>query len=88
MEKLKMQNNNLSNNIDKIRELFPNVVVTTAKGEQIDFDALRQEFSDVILSDNKEKFQLTWPGKKESIVIANTPSYPSFSYSSGIPSAI
>ena len=44
MEKLKMQNNNLSNNIDKIRELFPNVVVTTAKGEHIDFDALRQEF--------------------------------------------
>lgn len=73
MEKLKMQNNNLSNNIEKIKEIFPNVVVTTSEGEQVDFEALKQEFSDVILSDNKEKFQLTWPGKRESIVIANTP---------------
>ena len=65
-------------NIEKIAELFPNVV-TEIKDENgnitkaIDFELLKQELSDEIVEGNKERYQLTWPGKKEAIVTANTP---------------
>ena len=61
-------------NIEKICELFPNVIVESANGKTIDFDLLKQELSKEIVDGVKEKYQLTWPGKKEAIVNANTPS--------------
>ena len=61
-------------NIEKIGDLFPNVIVESDKGKSIDFNLLKQELSKVIVDDSKEKYQLTWPGKKESIINANTPS--------------
>ncbi|MFW5649375.1 MAG: site-specific DNA-methyltransferase, partial [Candidatus Alkaliphilus sp. MAG34] len=79
MEKLKMKSKGLINeNIEKIGELFPNVITETKdeKGnivKSIDFELLQQELSDEIIEGNKERYQLTWPGKKEAIVIANTP---------------
>ena len=74
MNKLDMKSENIvDDNIEYIREKFPNVVVESEKGYAIDFNALKQELSDVIVDEVKEKYQLTWPGKKESIVTANTP---------------
>lgn len=74
MNKLDMKSENIvDDNIEYIREKFPNVVVESEKGYAIDFNALKQELSDVIVDETKEKYQLTWPGKKESIVTANTP---------------
>ena len=61
-------------NIEKIGDLFPNVIVESDKGKSIDFNLLKQELSKFIVDDSKEKYQLTWPGKKESIINANTPS--------------
>lgn len=79
MDKLKMKSRDLTKeNIEKIAELFPNVV-TEIKDEKgnvtkaIDFELLQQELSDEIVEGNKERYQLTWPGKKEAIVTANTP---------------
>ncbi len=79
MDKLKMESKDLTKeNIEKIGELFPNVI-TEVKDEKgnitkvIDFELLQQELSDEIVEGNKERYQLTWPGKKEAIVIANTP---------------
>lgn len=60
-------------NIEKIGELFPNVIKESPDGLAIDFDVLKQELSGVVIDGNKEKYQLTWPGKKEAIVNANTP---------------
>lgn len=57
------------NNISKISELFPNCI---SEGK-IDFDMLKQELSKDIIEDGKEKYQLTWVGKKEAIVNANSP---------------
>ncbi len=75
MNKLDMKTVNIMNeNIGKIGELFPNVIVESENGKTIDFDLLRQELSDEIVDGVKEKYQLTWPGKKESIINANTPS--------------
>ena len=60
-------------NIEKIGNLFPDVVVESKNGKAIDFDLLKQELSKDIVEGNKEKYQLTWPGKKEAILTANTP---------------
>ena len=56
----------------KIREILPNCVTETENGLKIDYDALKQELSSDIVEENKEKYQLTWPGKKEAILTANT----------------
>ena len=49
-------------NIDKIKELFPNVV-TEGK---IDFEVLKTLLGGEI-DDNKEKYQFTWKGKSDAI---------------------
>lgn len=75
MNKLDMQSVDMTNeNIEKIGNLFPNVIVESENGKSIDFDLLKQELSKSIVEGNKEKYQLTWPGKKEATLIANTPS--------------
>ena len=75
MNKLDMESKDIVNeNIQKISELFPNVIVESNDGKVIDFDLLKQELSKDIVEGIKEKYQLTWPGKKEAIVNANTPS--------------
>ncbi len=79
MEKLDLTTPNFTNdNIAKLAELFPNCVTekTGDKGEivyAIDFDALRQEFSDTIVEGSQERYSLNWPGKREALVTANTP---------------
>ena len=75
MNKLDMESKNIVNeNIQKISELFPNVIVESDTGKTIDFELLKQELSKDIVEGVKEKYQITWPGKKEAIVTANTPS--------------
>src|SRR5690606_14482279 len=78
MNKLTMKSVDLTQvNIDKIAELFPNVI-TEARDEQgkikraVDFDLLKQELSNVLIEGDKERYQLTWPGKKEAILTANS----------------
>ena len=74
MDKLDMKSENIvDDNIKYIKEKFPNVVVGSENGYAIDFSALKQELSNVIVDETKEKYQLVWPGKKEAIVTANTP---------------
>ena len=68
MDKLDMESYDIvSNNIEKIMELFPNAVLEG----KIDFDILKQELSNYLVDEKKEKYQITWPGKKESILNAN-----------------
>ena len=56
-------------NIERLKELFPNVV-TEGK---IDFEKLQEVLGeDVDVS--KERYQFTWPGKSQSIKIAQAPS--------------
>jgi adenine-specific DNA-methyltransferase len=65
-------------NIEKIAELFPNVI-TEVRDENgklkhaVDFDLLKQELSEHLVEGDKERYQLTWPGKKQAILNANTP---------------
>lgn len=74
MNKLDMKSENIVNdNIEYIKNKFPNTIVESERGYAIDFEMLKQELSNSIIEGPKEKYQLTWPGKKESIVLANTP---------------
>ena len=70
MEKLdSMSLNNEKDNISKLKELFPSVV---ADGK-IDFELLKTILGDEV-DVGREKYQFTWPGKVESIKIAQLPS--------------
>ena len=57
------------NNIDKIKELFPEAV----EEGKINFDMLRAMLGDEV-DDSKEKYQFTWNGKSKAIKLAQTPS--------------
>ena len=76
---LKMHSlNKIDENIAKIAQLFPNCV-TEAKGENgeitknIDFDMLKQELSHSLVEGREERYQFTWPDKKQAILTANAP---------------
>ena len=79
MEKLKMHSlDKLNDNILKIGKLFPNCITErkNEKGEverAIDFDMLRQELSKDIVEGNEERYQFTWPDKKQAMRLANLP---------------
>ncbi len=88
MDKLKMQTPNLiDKNIEQIAKLFPNVITEVedlatknTKGHEkkrykkaIDFDLLKQCLSDDLVDDEDERYRLDWPGKKASLLKANTP---------------
>jgi len=63
--------------IEKLAELFPNCV-TEAEDERgrlkkaIDFDLLRQELSAHIVEGPRERYRLDWPGKRASLLAANS----------------
>ena len=78
IEKLEMQSKNITKeNISKIQKIFPNCVkeIKDDSGNNtlaIDFDVLKQELSNSLIDDKKERYQLSWPEKKKSILIANS----------------
>lgn len=79
MDKLNMQTTNIvDENIRRIGELFPNCL-TERLDEQgkpemaIDFDQLRQELSKSIVEGPAERYQFTWPDKRNAIRLANAP---------------
>lgn len=79
MTKLKMQTPNIANeNYEKLAALFPDAVTETIdeNGEvvrAIDKDVLMQEISCKVVDDKEERYQFTWPDKKKSILLANSP---------------
>ncbi|QSF42840.1 site-specific DNA-methyltransferase [Paenibacillus tianjinensis] len=78
MNKLTMRSADLTqDNIDKIAELFPSVITESRDNQggirrAIDFELLKQELSHFLVEGEKERYQVTWPGKKEAIVNANS----------------
>jgi adenine-specific DNA-methyltransferase len=69
MNKLDMESKQIiSDNLEVIKKMFPNCF----SEEKLDFDMLKQELSAYLIDDKKEKYQLTWPGKKEAIANSNS----------------
>jgi adenine-specific DNA-methyltransferase len=67
-----------SENIHQIAKLFPQVITekedengNTIKG--IDFESLKQHLSKDLVETSDERYRLDWPGKRASILKANTP---------------
>ena len=79
MDKLNMRTTNIvDENIKKIGELFPNCLTETLDEngrpqKAIDFDQLRQELSQNIVEGPEERYQFTWPDKRNAIRLANAP---------------
>lgn len=79
MDKLNMQTTNIvDENIKRIGELFPNCLTERLNEEgkpevAIDFDQLRQELSKDIVEGAEERYQFTWPDKRNAIRLANAP---------------
>ena len=79
MEKISRETPDLTQeNIAKIAALFPDVV-TEAKDADgnvslaIDFDALRDDLSGEVVDGPRERYQFTWPGKREAKLEARRP---------------
>jgi adenine-specific DNA-methyltransferase len=79
MDKLKMHSpDGVNDNVRKIAALFPNCI-TEDRDEtgklrlSVDSDRLRQELSTVLVEGPAERYTLSWPGKNESILLANAP---------------
>lgn len=79
MDKLNMQTTNIvDENIKRIGEMFPNCLTERLNDEgkpevAIDFDQLRQELSMNIVEGPEERYQFTWPDKRNAIRLANAP---------------
>ena len=76
---MKMQTGDVANeNFRKLAELFPNAVTETIEenGEvvrAIDKDILMQEISTRVVEGNEERYQFTWPDKRQAMRLASTP---------------
>lgn len=79
MEKIGRETPDLTQeNIAKIASLFPDAVTEAADGDgnvrlAVDFDALREDLFDDIVSGPRERYQFTWPGKREAKLEARRP---------------
>ena len=80
MDKLRMQSSNgVEDNITKIAQLFPDCVTETVDERNgqpkhlIDFEKLKQNLSDSVISEKAERYQFTWPDKSKAILLANSP---------------
>lgn len=70
--------NQAEDKFKKLQELFPNAVteVINENGEiekAIDKDVLMQEISSKVVEGREERYQFTWPDKKQAILAANAP---------------
>ena len=79
MEKTNMHSLDMVNeNIKKIGSLFPECITETF-GEDgkvkaaIDFEKLQENLSHATIGEGEERYQFTWPGKREAIHNANAP---------------
>ena len=79
MEKLKMQTADMAErNIEMLGQMFPNCLTETINADgklvrAIDFDKLRQELACEVVEGADERYQFTWPDKRNAIRLANAP---------------
>src|SRR5574344_932330 len=80
VEKMKMESKDLhEGDIEKIENIFPEAITeiedpTTGRIERkIDFDKLKECISSSYAEGIKERYEFTWPGKKQAKIEAFTP---------------
>ena len=70
IEKLELEQNPLSETVEKIREICPAAVTRDGK---IDFEELKTSLATDVAEDTIEKYEFTWVGKNAAKVEANRP---------------
>lgn len=79
MKKIVPQTKNIMDeNVQNIAKLFPQVITEKEDGngntkKVVDFELLKQHLSENIVDGSDERYRLDWPGKRASILKANTP---------------
>ncbi|MBR3919578.1 MAG: site-specific DNA-methyltransferase [Clostridia bacterium] len=79
MEKLKMQTADMAErNIEILGQMFPNCLTEVKNDEgktvrAIDIDKLRQELACEVVEGAEERYQFTWPDKRNANRLANSP---------------
>ena len=79
MKKLKMHTADMAErNIEMLGQMFPNCLTETINADgklvrAIDFDKLRQELACEVVEGAEERYQFTWPDKRNAIRLANAP---------------
>jgi adenine-specific DNA-methyltransferase len=63
-----------SDNIEKLKALFPELITENANGAAINVDVLKQLVGDATATDTEEKYGLNWHGKRRARQLALTPS--------------
>lgn len=61
-------------NLDKLKELFPELVTEGAEGAAVNVDVLKALVGDRTVADADEKYGLNWHGKRRARQLALTPS--------------
>lgn len=80
MEKIELGTpDGTTENIERIAELFPQVITEVQNGDgklerTVDFDALR-DLLGAVAEGQRERYQFTWPGKREAKAEARRPIY-------------
>ncbi|WP_206363876.1 site-specific DNA-methyltransferase [Gudongella oleilytica] len=83
-ERLNMHTQNLANEkFSTLVKMFPNAVTEAIRGydengeaiieRSIDADVLSQEINTHVVAGKEERYQFTWPDKKKSVLLANSP---------------
>lgn len=67
----------IRSDIDKLAKIFPDVITEEmdAAGnlkKSIDFEKFKARFSENIIGEGKERYEFTWPGKREAMAEANS----------------
>ncbi|MFV0499483.1 MAG: site-specific DNA-methyltransferase [Bacilli bacterium] len=65
--------NIISTNIELISQLFPHCITAQGGKKVINFEKLKAEFSNELVDETKEKYELNWPGKRAAINEARIP---------------
>ena len=64
----------LEDNIERLKELFPEVITEGEHGKSINVDVLKSLVGDKTVTDAEEKYGLNWHGKRKARQLALTPS--------------
>jgi len=77
-DKLRMASADIvDENIEFIASRWPNAVMEVEidgkLSRRVDFDVLKQELSKELISDKQDRYVMTWPDKKDTVLFANSP---------------
>lgn len=74
MNKLNLESKDIvNNNVELISRVFPHCITEQDGKKLIDFEKLKNEFSNELVDGTKEKYELNWPGKRAAINEARIP---------------